>query len=275
MMHLAALLAVICYLLAAACCVRDVIRQKTGASRVLLPLVVSGFLFHTLALGIIVYQRHVVMTHWSADSLFWFSWILAGLSLLARKVYEYPLTGSFILPLISLGMAGSSVLVHFTGSLPEIESPQLFLLVHLLPIVIAEGCLVLVFCLSLVFLIQEHRLKRKINTMLLLWGPGLDTLSRYHRMFLLCGFVSMTIAVGSGSVRALWTGHPALSVDTYQISALVAWVLMAGLLYVRTSTSMSPRRVCQLTLSLGGMFIVSLVMIRYVFLVSGHGGLYV
>lgn len=274
MMHLSALLAVIFYLIAAGLCLRDVILKKTGQSKVLMPVVAAGFVFHSVAFALIIYSRHVLMTHWGADSLFWLSWILAALTLLARKIYYYRLTAAFILPVISLCMAGSSVLVHFTDSHP-VDAPQLFLVFHVLPVIIAESCLVLAFFLSIAFLIQERRLRSKVNAGLLLWGPALDTLSTYHFWFLMSGFAAMTLAVGSGCLRAIWIGQPLLTFDIYQVSALLAWTALASLLYSRLSLSLSPRRVCQLTVSIGGILVLSFFVIRFIFIIPGHGGIYV
>jgi ABC-type uncharacterized transport system permease subunit len=111
---------------------------------------------------------------------------------------------------------------------------------------------------SVLYLVQERRLKHKRKpgeASSLDWLPPLDTLERMAHATLGCGFLCLTVGLVIGSFLAQETFGAAYFCDLKIVLSLVLWAVYAALLLVRRTTSLRGRKAAWLC---GAVFLVML-----------------
>lgn len=271
MTHLLFIAALLAYLVATLCYLMVVgLRRESFGEKARRALVVA-FLLHSGALVWFFGSGHAVRLNTRQDYFFWMAWALPALFLLLRRKFDFPITGAFIAPTSLLLLTSSSWLVHYA---PLTTAPlDIFLLVaHAFPAFVAEMALVYAFILSMVFLIQSKRLKKKSLDRLVLGGPNLASLERLIEQAAEIGFLSMGVAIMTGAVWAVSQSKPLLSGDVFQWLAILGWIGLAGVLHARTHLGWSGANLSRLVGWCSGLFLAALVLVT---LFGGnvfHGG---
>lgn len=171
--------------------------------------------------------------------LFALSWLLALLYIFLGKRTDFPLVGAFVASASAFFLSASSYLSHREHWLGE-EGNQLLVFLHVVPAFLAELALVIAFIISAIYLVQDRRIKYKKSNSIS-GGPSLDWLDKANLKVLLAGFISMTLAIVSGTLWGM-NNHRLLLRDSYQWIALMAWLLMAILLHGRRNMHWSAKR---------------------------------
>jgi len=143
-----------------------------------------------------------------------------------------------------------------------------WLVAHIAALLLAYVALGFSLLASILYLVQERRIKAKPKARLLTgkdswwapldWMPPLDTLERISEAMLEFGFPCMTVGLVIGSVLAQETAlGAAYFLDPKIIAAFVSWAIYVLLLLVRRTAGLRGRKAAYLS---GAVFAVMIVV---------------
>ncbi len=223
----------------------------TWASR----LVISGFIAHILstihrfnALG------HLPITN-MRESLSFFSLAIVGAFIFFERRYRVAILGSFVSPLALLTIIVSSALSPGVEHLHPVLKSSWFW-IHTLLAFASYATFTIAFGVAVMYLIQQHFLKKKHFGALFQKLPSLETLDDINYRSLTVGFPLLTVAIISG---AIWSEQAMGSYwiwDPKQTWSLITWFIYAALLHGRLAIGWRGRKAALLSI-LG--FIVLLI----------------
>jgi ABC-type uncharacterized transport system permease subunit len=140
-----------------------------------------------------------------------------------------------------------------------------WLVAHIAALLAAYAALGFSLLASVLYLVQERRLKTKRKPgedswwLPLDWLPPLDTLERVAHATLEFGFPCMTVGLVIGSVLAQETPlGAAYFLDTKVIASFILWAVYVTLLFVRRTAGLRGRRAAYLS---GAVFLVMLAVL--------------
>ncbi len=219
-------------------------RRETG-SRVLLPAMLLGAVFHFVSLTENTLQAgHLTPTTTEqAESLMAF--LVATFFLAMWMKYRAPSPAMFVLPLVFL----LSLAAAFGQQPSEFASPLLrqgWVFVHVTLIFLGYAALFLSFVASILYLLQERSLKSKRGEPLVRL-PALEVMDELGYRSLLLGFPFMTLGLIAGSVLAQATFGAGFFRDPKILLSLFAWAVYLLLLYTRWHAGWRGRRAAVLS----------------------------
>ncbi|MCX7823193.1 MAG: cytochrome c biogenesis protein [Syntrophobacterales bacterium] len=205
--------------------------------------VVVGALFHALdLLASIFFPQYVGEFSLHSDALSIVSLLVAAIFALLARHRPISLMGTFIMPFVLLGIIGASVL-PFEGVPMRPIFRHGMILFHIAMLFIAYAFFSLSFSISLVYLLQERKLKRKdLKTAMTLLFPSLEVLDRLNHRCVLIGFPFMTagLIAGFGAAQVFWkkfwTGDPK------EILSILTWCVYAILFHQRLALGWRGRK---------------------------------
>jgi ABC-type uncharacterized transport system permease subunit len=184
---------------------------------------------------------------------------------MARRRYRIDVVGAFVAPQALAFLMAS----RFVG--PVDDEPRLrstLLPFHVVSNVLGIALFTLAFATAVAYLLQEHRLKHKLlSTVGRL--PAVDALDRLEHRFLVAGFPLLTIGILTGTLwaREVEAGGAA---DLARAGlSYAAWVLIGGVLLLRTAAGWRGRRAAFGTILGFGLAILVLAL----YLVRSRTGL--
>jgi len=127
------------------------------------------------------------------------------------------------------------------------------------------GTFAVAFCLAIIYLIQEHQLKRKKPGAFYYRLPSLEVLDFLSHKILSFGFPCLTIAIITGAMWASKAWGSYWSWDPKETWSLITWFIYAALIHTRVAVGWRGRKAAYLAI-IGFIFIlftflgVSLVM---------------
>lgn len=124
----------------------------------------------------------------------------------------------------------------YTFSSPVIRSGWLF--VHITALLIAYAALIFSLTASLLYLIQERRMKNKRRPGFLEWLPPLETMDQIAQTTLVLGFCGMTVGLFAGSLIAQEQYGAHYFADPKIWLSFLVWGLYVAMLFVRRSTGL-------------------------------------
>lgn len=207
-----------------------------------------GFIFHFVSLVemLMVAHRWVPVGVREIESLLGFA--VAGLFFLVWWLYDFISLGIFALP-------ASFFLVFIPALGPEryhFPNKGVFdswLVAHIIALLLAYAALCFSLVSSMLYLVQERRIKSKLKPApngkrgLLDWLPPLDTLERVALATLEFGFPCMTVGLIIGSVLVQETSVGAsYFLDPNILASFVMWIVYVTLLLVRLSAGLRGRK---------------------------------
>jgi ABC-type uncharacterized transport system permease subunit len=190
--------------------------------------------------------------------------VVAGVFFVVWWLYDAISLGIFVLPI-----------TFFTVFVPALGADRYtfpsegvrisWLLAHIAAILTAYAALGLSLLASVLYLVQERRLKSKRKPgedswwIPLDWLPPLDTLERIAHATLEFGFPCMTVGLVIGSVLAQETVLGAgYFLDPKVIASFAMWAVYVALLFIRRSAGLRGRRAAYLS---GAVFVVMLAVL--------------
>ena len=134
--------------------------------------------------------------------------------------------------------------------------------IHVTFALLGNAFFALAACVSVMYLIQEHYIKRKRLGGLYFILPSLELLDELNRRCLIYGFPLLTIGIITGSIwaEAVWGSY--WSWDPKQIGSLVTWLLYAILLHGRLTVGWRGRRAALYAIGAFAILISSYLMIN-------------
>ncbi|HEY6872812.1 MAG TPA: c-type cytochrome biogenesis protein CcsB [Geobacteraceae bacterium] len=204
-------------------------------------LISAGFLIHCVFTVVRYFEAgHTPITNLH-ESLSFFSLAIVGVFIAFERKYHIFILGSFVTPLALLLMIGSSI---YPGTIPEMP-PALksnWLLVHSSLAFVSYATFAVAFGAAIMYLIQEHFLKRKRLGPLYQKLPSLDVLDEINYRCLTFGFPLLTIAIITGAIWAETAWGTYWSWDPKETWSLITWFIYAALLHGRLTTGWRGRR---------------------------------
>jgi len=201
-------------------------------TRVALNAVYLGAIFHFVSLTEGVFAAdHVTaaMVH-SSESLLAF--LMMVVFLLVFLVYKTTSPGIIIFPLVFLlTFMAATRQQPFLVTSPGMRTSWLF--AHIGLIFLGYAALVLSFCASVLYLIQQRSLKAKRATGILSRLPALEDIDQIGYRALLLGFPFMTLGLIAGSVVAESTYGRIDFQDPKILLSLLMWAVYLIMVYTR------------------------------------------
>lgn len=238
--------AVLLYGIAALAVVPAALYDRPRWRHVAIPTTVLAILFHFVSLTETLNAAHhsfPVDTH-ETQSVLGLLFALAFLVVYWR--YKTFALGVFLLPLaFLLGLLPAFHPGLETASFPGLQSGWLF--VHIALLLAAYAALFVSLVASVLYLIQERRLKSKSLSPGRIKLPPLAVIDTIALRSLLIGFPCMTAGLLVGSLLAQITYGSSYFGDPKILLAFAMWVAYIGMIYVRRHSGLRGRRAVYLS----------------------------
>jgi len=222
-----------------------ILPRKVTAQASLL-VFICGYLLHTLAVGMVSMREGFPAVTQTREALLLYSWLLAGVYLLAQMKYRLTVLGSIIAPLSFLMCFSAFAFGSPSGELPPALKTY-WLPLHVTFAFLGNAVFALAFGVSLMYLFQDYQLKRKKVPGLALRFPSLETLDRMNYVFLVWGFPLMTLGILTGSLWAGMSWGNYWSWDPRLVFSALTWLLYGLLIHGRFTAGLKGRKAALLT----------------------------
>jgi ABC-type uncharacterized transport system permease subunit len=211
---------------------------------VAIPATIAAVLFHFVSLAEMLNTAHhrlPVDTHETQTLL---GLLLAVAFLVVYWRYKTVSLGIFILPIcFLLGLLPAFRPGQESTAFPLLDTGWIFL--HVALLLAAYAALLLSLLASLLYLIQERRLKQKSPT--LTWLPPLETTDQIALKSLLFGLPCMTAGLLIGSLIAQVTVGASYFRDPKILLAFAMWLVYIAMIYIRRHAGLRGRRAVYLS----------------------------
>jgi ABC-type uncharacterized transport system permease subunit len=222
-----------------------------------------AFFFHFVSVVEMLVQAH----HWmpvtvrEIESLLGLA--VAGLFFLVWWLYDAISLGIFALP-ATFFLVFVPALGPDRYTFPSAGVRTSWLVAHIIALMMAYAALCFSLLASMLYLVQERRIKSKPKAgqdtwwAPLDWLPPLDTLERISHATLEFGFPCMTVGLVIGSVLGQETAlGAAYFADPKVIASFISWAVYVFLLFVRRSAGLRGRKAAYLS---GAVLIVMMAV---------------
>jgi ABC-type transport system involved in cytochrome c biogenesis permease subunit len=192
---------------------------------------VVGLGLHYLALLARSRMIHAVPYDDLFGSLSLFAWMLAFTYLCLEAIHRRRVVGPFVLPIV----LGVFLLAHLPEARPVKAPPAqgpLFAF-HVTLNILAYSAFAISFVLSIIFLVQNRRLRDHRLGQVGWRFPALDVLERMTRSSVLIGCVSLLLGMTAGLIWAhrlegqYWNGDPKVIVTVLILAAYLGYTLLS------------------------------------------------
>ena len=221
----AALAAALFYLVAITRMLLDLRRRQPPARMPALPLTAMGACLHAIAVAGCIARAPEAYAFGLFESAALFALIVTSFVLLSAV--RLPVQGLLLLalPVSALSLVG---LLTVKPGHPLIHDPEAALISHILLSAVAYSLLAIAACQAVLLVWQERQLRRKraLGTLRLL--PPMETMESLLFSLLWTGWVSLTLAIGSGFL--FLDDLFGQRVVHHTVLSLASWVIYTSLL---------------------------------------------
>ena len=203
-----------------------------------------AFFFHFVSLAERLHAAHHRLPVDVHELQILLALVLAAAFLLVYLRFTPVSLGVFVLPIVFvLGLVPAFDPGRERSGLVVNSSVWIFL--HIALLLAAYAALFLSFLASLLYLVQERRLKKKSPG--LRWLPPLETIDQIAHKTLLFGFPCMTAGLLIGSLVAQITIGASYFRDPKILLAFAMWLAYIGMIYIRRQSGLRGRRAVYLS----------------------------
>ncbi len=218
-----------------------IIKQQKNIYRWSYRILVAGFVCHTLFLGQQYYVLGTAPVLSLKSALSFFSWTIIGAYLILHLRFKLMVLGSFIAPLAAFLMIVSSTIPGMEVVVKPIYR-SMWLTVHVGTIFMGNGMFAVTFAAAIMYLIQEHQIKKKRLGSFYSRLPSLETLDSVNYYALMYGFPLLTIGMITGSIYAQYALGSYWRWDPKEVWSLITWLFYAALLHERLAVGWRGRK---------------------------------
>lgn len=233
--------AAVCYGVAAVCGVPAVLYDLRQWTRVFLFSSIAGFVLHFVSLGEMLREAHRWVPVGTGEMQSLLALLIVGAFLLVWTRYRALSFGLFAMPLAFLLIVFPAI-GRERYAFASQTARNGWIIVHVCALLAAYAALIFSLLASLLYLIQEKRLKDRNRPSFLTWLPPLETINQIGQRALVIGFHCMTVGLLIGSLLAQESVGPAYFRDPKVLLSFGMWILYIGMLLVRRSTGLRGRR---------------------------------
>lgn len=224
----------------------EVFNNQRRWRKLVLPLCVSALFFHFVALAEMLNLAH----HWVPASLHEvetsLALLLAAAFLAIYWRYRAISMGIFALPLIFLLLLLPAIGPDH-APLSATWMRNGWILLHIALLLAAYAALIFSLLASLLYLIQERRLKHKQMRGLFTHLPPLETIDQIAFKMLVIGFPCMTAGLLAGALIAQESVGAGYFLDPKVLLSIGMWLLYVWMLYVRRHSGLRGKRAVYLS----------------------------
>lgn len=238
--------ALVLYGIASIAVIPDVFSGRNRWRRLVLPACVTAVFFHFVALAEMLNLAH----HWvpasvhEVETSFALLLALAFLGIYWR--YRAISLGLFALPIVFLLILMPAVAPDHAPLSGEWMRNG-WILLHIALLLAAYAALIFSLLASLLYLIQERRLKTKRVGGVFTHLPSLDVIDQIAFKTLIIGFPCMTAGLLIGAVIAQESVGAGYFVDPKVLLSIAMWLLYVWMLYVRRHTGLRGKQAVYLS----------------------------
>ncbi len=228
--------------------------RKSGLHRIALPAMSIGMVFHLVSLteAVIPSGPLVLTSMRNAESLL--ALLVMAAFMTVYFVYRTASPGIVIFPLVFvITFAAATHQQPFLLTSPVLGG---WLIAHIALIFAGYAALFLSFTASLLYLIQERRLKSKKPGGAMSRLPALQQIDEIGYRSLLLGFPFMTLGLIAGMVVAQATFGHLDFLDPKILLSILMWAVYMIMLYTRWNAGWRGRRAAYLA---AGAFVIALI----------------
>lgn len=216
-------------------------------SRVSMIVTAAGFLFHTAALLVRVFEVRQVPLMNFYEALSFFSWVLVLIFLVVEYRYHIMVLGSFILPLAFLTLISAAALPKQIQTLnPMLQN--IWVLIHVSLTILGLVAFTVAFVMGVMYLIQERFLKSKRFNVLYNELPSLDLLDEFNRKAVVLGFPMLTLGMITGGILSenIWEAY--FSLQPVEVLTLTTWLFYLVMLHGRLTIGWRAKKAAYLAI---------------------------
>jgi ABC-type uncharacterized transport system permease subunit len=236
--------AVLLYGIAALAVLPAALYDRPRWRHIAIPATIAAVLFHFVSLAEMLNAAHhrlPVDTHETQTLL---GLLLALAFLIVYSRYKTVSLGVFILPIcFLLGLVPAFHPGQEAATNPMIHTGWIFL--HVALLLAAYAALLISLFASLLYLIQERRLKQKLPA--LSWLPSLEATDQIAQKSLLFGLPCMTAGLLIGSLIAQATVGASYFRDPKILLAFAMWLVYIAMIHIRRIAGLRGRRAVYLS----------------------------
>lgn len=214
-----------------------------------------------------VHVEHLAVTTFN-ESLSFFALVMVAVFLLIQLWRPLLALGAVVCPLAFGLTLASDAAYRGAQPLPPVLD-SLWFPIHVVLAFLGDAVFALAFSASLLYLVQERRLKARRGG-LLKHLPSLETLDRLNYSFLVWGLVLLTLGIVSGIIWAHTAWGRFWSSDPKLIFSMVTWAIYVVLLQGRMTAGWRGRWAATLTIAGFAVIVLSLIGVN-VLALGNHG----
>lgn len=222
------------YLLAAAGFVTNLMVVRDLPRRLALLALSVGFAAHAVALVFRGAVAGTSMVSFSHDQLSILAWLIVGLYLAMQFRYQLAVVGALVSPLAFLLTLSAYLVYSGVRTLPR-DLANAWVPAHVAPTFLGYAIFAVAFCISVIYLLQEGKLKAKQRGGILRRLPSLEALDELNFRFVAWGFALVTVGIITGSLLAKTMWGTFWSWEPVQVLSTISWLLYAVVLNARSS----------------------------------------
>lgn len=213
------------------------------------PTALAGAFFHFVSIAETFYAAHRALPVDTHETLSLLGLLLAIAFLLLAAKYRTMAFGIFLLPITVL----LTLVPAFRAGRETIAYPlagPVWIFLHVALLLAAYAALLISLLASVLYFVQERRLKSKSvapESASKLRLPPLETIDQIALKSLLFGLPCMTAGLLIGSVVALETVGPAFFADPKVLLSLAMWVAYMLMIFIRRHSGLRGRRAVYLS----------------------------
>jgi len=262
-------LATLLYLAATLVALAGLAVRQELPRRLLPRLLLAGLGVHAAAIIVrSVAGGHIAVTTF-AEALSFLAALLVAIFLAVQARRPLIALGAVVSPLaFGLLMAAAAAYSGARPLPPVLDSA--WLPVHVVLATLGDAVFALAFSASLLYLVQERRLKTHRGRGFLRRLPSLETLDRLNYTCLVWGLILLTLGIVSGIMWAHEAWGRSWSTDPKLVFSLLTWAVYVVLLQGRMTAGWRGRWAATLTIAGFAVIVLSLVSVN-VLALGNHG----
>ncbi|HEX5283317.1 MAG TPA: cytochrome c biogenesis protein CcsA [Bryocella sp.] len=248
--------AVLLYGIAALAVLPAALYNRPRWRHIAMPAALCAVFFHFVALAEMLNAAHHALPVDTHETLSMLGLLLGAAFLVLAVRYRTVSFGIFLLPVAAL----LTVVPAFRPGAELLNYPLLhtgWLFLHVALLLAAYAALLISLIASVLYLVQERRLKQKRTSQARSWLPPLETTDQIALKALLFGLPCMTAGLLIGSVVALETIGPRFFADPKVLLSLAMWVVYIAMIFIRRHSGLRGRRAIYLS---GFVFLIVLAV---------------